>query len=254
MTESRTEEFRRGPWIDPEIVTFRARYRRAPELLPVLHLVVFDASNPHSVMFEVAWCVALYLSVLAFEFLPPFFEWLGLSKARAFVVGLAGAFVFQTMNAEAVPSAPMAARAPRSVTEPPSSISRCRGVVAASGDAARPHVRIGFDRRAVIVARFEARRGVKGAVAEKVANGQVTSEDAAKAMLGTNPLAFAAPLPGGADPLVAPSQSLALKAKLEGANVPVQMVLYPTEGHGWMGANLTDSYNRIEAFLKTYNP
>ncbi len=34
------------------IVTFRARYRRAPELLPVLHLVVFDASNPHSVMFQ----------------------------------------------------------------------------------------------------------------------------------------------------------------------------------------------------------
>lgn len=42
-----------------------------------------------SVMFEVAWCVALYLSVLGFEFLPPLFEWLGLSKARAFVVSLA---------------------------------------------------------------------------------------------------------------------------------------------------------------------
>jgi uncharacterized circularly permuted ATP-grasp superfamily protein/uncharacterized alpha-E superfamily protein len=34
------------------IVTFRARYRRAPELLPVLHLVVFDESNPHSVAFQ----------------------------------------------------------------------------------------------------------------------------------------------------------------------------------------------------------
>jgi uncharacterized alpha-E superfamily protein len=34
------------------IVTFRARYRRAPELLPVLHLVVFDESNPHSVVFQ----------------------------------------------------------------------------------------------------------------------------------------------------------------------------------------------------------
>jgi acetyl esterase/lipase len=61
-------------------------------------------------------------------------------------------------------------------------------------------------------------------------------------------------LQGGADPLVAPSQSTALKTKLEAANVPVQMVLYPTEGHGWTGANLTDSYNKIEAFLKTYNP
>src|SRR5687768_8776897 len=34
------------------IVTFRARYRRAPELLPVLHLVVFDTSNPHAVAFQ----------------------------------------------------------------------------------------------------------------------------------------------------------------------------------------------------------
>jgi uncharacterized alpha-E superfamily protein len=34
------------------IVTFRARYRRAPELLPVLHLVVFDETNPHSVAFQ----------------------------------------------------------------------------------------------------------------------------------------------------------------------------------------------------------
>lgn len=34
------------------IVTFRARYRRSPELLPVLHLVVFDQSNPHAVAFQ----------------------------------------------------------------------------------------------------------------------------------------------------------------------------------------------------------
>ena len=34
------------------IVTYRARYRRAPELLPVLHLLVFDVSNPHSVAFQ----------------------------------------------------------------------------------------------------------------------------------------------------------------------------------------------------------
>ncbi len=35
------------------IVTYRARYRRAPELLPVIHLVVFDGSNPHSIGFQV---------------------------------------------------------------------------------------------------------------------------------------------------------------------------------------------------------
>ncbi|MBX3191793.1 MAG: circularly permuted type 2 ATP-grasp protein [Labilithrix sp.] len=34
------------------IVTFRARYRRAPELMPVVHLVVFDETNPHSVAFQ----------------------------------------------------------------------------------------------------------------------------------------------------------------------------------------------------------
>ena len=35
------------------IVTYRARFRREPELLPVLHLVVFDESNPHAVLFQV---------------------------------------------------------------------------------------------------------------------------------------------------------------------------------------------------------
>ncbi len=34
------------------IVTYRARYRRAPELLPVMHLLVFDTSNPHSICFQ----------------------------------------------------------------------------------------------------------------------------------------------------------------------------------------------------------
>jgi uncharacterized alpha-E superfamily protein len=34
------------------IVTYRARYRRAPALLPVLHLVVLDDTTPHSVAFQ----------------------------------------------------------------------------------------------------------------------------------------------------------------------------------------------------------
>ncbi len=34
------------------IVTFRARYRRAPELLPVIHMVVLDETNPHAVAFQ----------------------------------------------------------------------------------------------------------------------------------------------------------------------------------------------------------
>src|ERR1035438_5081292 len=36
--------------------------------------------NPHSVMFEVAWCVTLYSTVLFLEFLPVVFEKFGLHK------------------------------------------------------------------------------------------------------------------------------------------------------------------------------
>jgi uncharacterized circularly permuted ATP-grasp superfamily protein/uncharacterized alpha-E superfamily protein len=35
------------------IVTYRARYRRVPELLPVVHLLVFDPTNPHALAFQI---------------------------------------------------------------------------------------------------------------------------------------------------------------------------------------------------------
>lgn len=54
---------------------------------------------------------------------------------------------------------------------------------------------------------------------------------------------------GGADPLVAPSQSLALKNKLQSMGVVHQYFLYPTEKHGWTGAPLTDSFDKIVQFL-----
>jgi Ni/Fe-hydrogenase subunit HybB-like protein len=41
----------------------------------IWHALVFW--NPHSVMFEVAWCVMLYTTVLALEFVPAVFERLG---------------------------------------------------------------------------------------------------------------------------------------------------------------------------------
>jgi Ni/Fe-hydrogenase subunit HybB-like protein len=41
--------------------------------------------NPHSVMFEVAWCVMLYTTVLALEFSPIVFERLGLERPRRFL-------------------------------------------------------------------------------------------------------------------------------------------------------------------------
>jgi len=58
----------------------------SPWRLPV---PVFLSFGTISVMFEVAWCVCLYSLVLAFEFLPPVFEWLGWSKAREFSIRFA---------------------------------------------------------------------------------------------------------------------------------------------------------------------
>ncbi|GAB4327458.1 MAG: polysulfide reductase NrfD [Candidatus Zixiibacteriota bacterium] len=45
----------------------------------IWHPIVFR--NPHSVMLEVAWCVMLYLTVLALEFFPAFLERFKLVKA-----------------------------------------------------------------------------------------------------------------------------------------------------------------------------
>ncbi len=56
-------------------------------------------------------------------------------------------------------------------------------------------------------------------------------------------------LQGGSDQIVNPSQSRLLKEKLEKAGVEHEFVVYPKERHGWSGANLTDSFDRIEAFL-----
>ncbi len=44
--------------------------------------------NPHSVMFEVAWCVMLYTMVLSLEFSPVLFEGLGWMKAVRFMRAL----------------------------------------------------------------------------------------------------------------------------------------------------------------------
>ena len=56
-------------------------------------------------------------------------------------------------------------------------------------------------------------------------------------------------LQGGVDPLVPVAQATSLDAKLQTAGAVHQYVYYPTEGHGWIGANLTHSFNAIQAFL-----
>lgn len=59
-------------------------------------------------------------------------------------------------------------------------------------------------------------------------------------------------LQGGTDPLVSPSQSVSLNNKLATAGVAKQYVFYPAEGHGWVGANLSDSFDKILAFLAVH--
>jgi acetyl esterase/lipase len=59
-------------------------------------------------------------------------------------------------------------------------------------------------------------------------------------------------LQGGADLIVPKNQSDLLNNKLQTAGVNHKYIVYPLEGHGWVGANLTDSFNQIQAFLATY--
>ena len=56
-------------------------------------------------------------------------------------------------------------------------------------------------------------------------------------------------LHGGQDNVVSPAQANLLDAKLTTAGVIHQYVYYPNEGHGWFGATLDDSFNKIQAFL-----
>jgi len=56
-------------------------------------------------------------------------------------------------------------------------------------------------------------------------------------------------LQGGMDPLVAVTQSTTLDTKLQSLGVVHQYVFYPTEGHGWFDANLSDSFDKIGLFL-----
>ena len=59
-------------------------------------------------------------------------------------------------------------------------------------------------------------------------------------------------LHGGVDPLVKLSQAISLRDKLALNGVVNQYVYYQNEGHGWVGANLADSFEKIQAFLNLY--
>lgn len=59
-------------------------------------------------------------------------------------------------------------------------------------------------------------------------------------------------LHGSNDQVVHVSQSRLLQQKLQRAGVPHDLVVYKGERHGWYGKTLTNSFDRIEAFLSAH--
>lgn len=57
---------------------------------------------------------------------------------------------------------------------------------------------------------------------------------------------------GGKDDLVPISQGVDLHEKLDELNVTNEFTLYENEGHGWQGAALNDTYNKLENFISMY--
>ncbi len=70
---------------------------------------IFARPGTRSVLFEVAWCVALYSTVLALEFAIPLFEWLGIERfyrplKKALLALTVLAVMFSTMHQSALGS------------------------------------------------------------------------------------------------------------------------------------------------------
>lgn len=82
------------------------------------------------------------------------------------------------------------------------------------------------------------------------ATGKAVYEQSSPAHFVTPKSAPTLILHGGSDQVVDISQSQLLKDKLKKAGVHHELVVYPRERHGWHGANLSDSFDRIIAFLK----
>lgn len=55
---------------------------------------------------------------------------------------------------------------------------------------------------------------------------------------------------GAKDQVVDVSQSKLLREKLDKAGVKNELVIYPSHRHGWYGTSLSNSFDRIESFLK----
>ena len=61
-------------------------------------------------------------------------------------------------------------------------------------------------------------------------------------------------LQGGLDPLVSKRQPELLKAALDSKGVENELIIYQNEGHGWIGPSLTDSFQKIAAFVTSHVP
>jgi len=58
---------------------------------------------------------------------------------------------------------------------------------------------------------------------------------------------------GGMDPLIPTSQGVDMDIKLTEMNVAHEFTLYPNEGHGWIGPNLFDTWQKIKSFIITHH-
>jgi dipeptidyl aminopeptidase/acylaminoacyl peptidase len=57
-------------------------------------------------------------------------------------------------------------------------------------------------------------------------------------------------LHGDKDVLVPIEQAYMLQQKLEANGVYNKLIVYPGEGHGWTGDDLSDSFLQVESFIK----
>jgi dipeptidyl aminopeptidase/acylaminoacyl peptidase len=57
-------------------------------------------------------------------------------------------------------------------------------------------------------------------------------------------------LHGDRDSLVPIEQAYMLHNKLDSVHVSNRLVVYPGQGHGWLGNDLTDSFNKVVEFIK----
>lgn len=55
---------------------------------------------------------------------------------------------------------------------------------------------------------------------------------------------------GGQDPLVPTTQGIALRDKLQDLNITNQFTLYENAGHGWLGPELIDTWNKLKVFIE----